>query len=240
VLTLLVIVTLTLVSGLIVVALSTLFHPTDWAVKRIGEFYPGVLFRVTTSERAVALTIDDAPHPDVTPGILRELRAHGARATFFIIGRHAEAHPDLVDAIRADGHELANHFYTDRMSARLSDAELTRELTQTDALIQPLESPRWCRAGSGVLTARMVRLVQSHGYTAVAGTAYPVDLYTNVRITVLHFLRNVRPGAVLVLHDGGPARANNVKAIAALLPRISRMGYRIVTLGELSRLAERI
>lgn len=235
---LIVIVTVVVISAL-VVALWTLFHPTDWAVKRVGEFYPGVLFRVTTSERVVALTIDDAPHPDVTPGILRELRAHGARATFFIIGRHAAAHPDLVQAIRAEGHELANHFYTDRMSARLSDAVLTDELTQTDALIQPLESPRWCRAGSGVLTARMVRLMQAHGYTPVAGTAYPVDLYTNLRLTVIHFLRNVRPGAVLVLHDGGPKRANNIRAIALLLPRIREMGYRIVTLGELSRLAER-
>jgi peptidoglycan-N-acetylglucosamine deacetylase len=233
------IIAIVLVSALIVIVLSTLFRPTDWAVRRIGEFYPGVLFRVTTAERAVALTIDDAPHPDVTPGILRELRAHGARATFFIIGRHAAAHPDLVAAIRADGHELANHFYTDRMSARLNDADLEEELTRTHALIQPLESPRWCRAGSGVLTARMVRLVQAHGYTAVAGTAYPVDLYTNVRLTVLHFLRNVRPGAVLVLHDGGPKRANNIRAVSLLLPRIGEMGYRIVTLGELSRLADR-
>jgi peptidoglycan/xylan/chitin deacetylase (PgdA/CDA1 family) len=221
------------------VALWTLFHPTDWAVKRIGEFYPGVLFRVTTIERAVALTIDDAPHPDVTPGILRELRTHGAKATFFIIGQHAAAHPDLVQAIRADGHELANHFYTDRMSARLNDVQLADELTRTDALIQPLGAPRWCRAGSGVLTARMVRLMQAHGYTAVAGTAYPVDLYTNVRLTVLHFLQNVRPGAVLVLHDGGPRRANSVRTVSLLLPRIREMGYRIVSLGELTRLAGR-
>jgi peptidoglycan/xylan/chitin deacetylase (PgdA/CDA1 family) len=187
----------------------------------------------------VALTIDDAPHPDVTPGILRELRTHGAKATFFIIGQHAAAHPDLVQAIRADGHELANHFYTDRMSARLNDVQLADELTRTDALIQPLGAPRWCRAGSGVLTARMVRLMQAHGYTAVAGTAYPVDLYTNVRLTVLHFLQNVRPGAVLVLHDGGPRRANSVRAVSLLLPRIREMGYRIVSLGELTRLAER-
>ena len=236
-LTLVIIIALALTIAL--AALWTLFHPTDWAVKRIGEFYPGVLFRVTTIERAVALTIDDAPHPDVTPGILRELRTHGAKATFFIIGKHAAAHPDLVQAIRADGHELANHFYTDRMSARLNDVQLADELTRTDALIQPLDAPRWCRAGSGVLTARMVRLMQAHGYTAVAGTAYPVDLYTSVRLTVLHFLQNVRPGAVLVLHDGGPRRANSVRAVSLLLPRLREMGYRIVSLGELTRLAER-
>jgi peptidoglycan/xylan/chitin deacetylase (PgdA/CDA1 family) len=122
------------------------------------------------------------------------------------------------------------------MSARLRHSELADELKRTDELLQPLEAPRWCRAGSGVLTARMVQLMQEHGYTAVAGTAYPVDLYTSVRITVLHFLRNVRPGAVLVLHDGGPSRATNVRTLSLLLPRIQTMGYRIVSLGELWRL----
>jgi peptidoglycan/xylan/chitin deacetylase (PgdA/CDA1 family) len=235
VLTIIVII-LALVIILLVVVGWTLFHPTDWAVKRVGDFYPGVVFRVTTRERAVALTIDDAPHPDVTPGILNELRRHGARATFFVIGANAAAHPLLLEAIRADGHEIANHLYTDRMSARLRDAEFVDELKRTDALIQPPDAPKWCRAGSGVLTARMVRRMQEHGYTAVAGTAYPIDLYTNVRITVLHFLRNVRPGAVLVLHDGGPARATNIRTVSLLLPRLREMGYRIVSLGELWRM----
>jgi len=81
-----IIISVLVIAGL-VVAFWTLFHPTDWAVKRVGNFYPGVVFRVTTGERAVALTIDDAPHPDVTPGILNELRKHGARATHWTGGR---------------------------------------------------------------------------------------------------------------------------------------------------------
>lgn len=230
-----VIIAVLVVAGL-VVAFWTLFHPTDWAVKRVGDFYPGVVFRVTTGERAVALTIDDAPHPDVTPGILNELRKHSARATFFVIGANAAAHPELLEAIRADGHEVANHLFTDRMSARLRNEQFVDELTRTDGLIQPCDSPKWCRPGSGVLTPRMVRLMQEHGYTPVAGTAYPVDLYTSVKLTVLHFLRNVRPGAVLVLHDGGPNRVNSIQTVSLLLPRLREMGYRIVTLGELWRM----
>ena len=230
--------TILLITGLLVVAaliavVWTLVHPGEWALKRVCGFYPSCLFRVATAERALALTIDDAPHPDVTPGILSELRKYGARATFFIIGAHAEAHPELIEAIHADGHELGNHLFTDRMSARLNDAEFVNELMRTDALIQPLDSRRWCRPGSGVLTTRIIRLMRENGYTAVGGTAYPVDLYANVRLTVLHFLRNVRPGAILVLHDGGPRRASSIHVLAQLLPRLNDMGYRSVTLGEL-------
>jgi peptidoglycan/xylan/chitin deacetylase (PgdA/CDA1 family) len=233
----LLIVVVVLVAALIA-AVWTVVHPTEWALKRVGGYYPSCLFRIATTERALALTIDDAPHPDVTPGILRVLGEHGARATFFIIGAYAQAHPGLVDAIRAGGHELANHLFTDRMSARLPDAVFVDELKRTDALIQPLDTPKWCRPGSGLLTTRIIRLMKEHDYTAVGGTAYPIDLYTNIQVTALHFLRNVRPGAILVLHDGGPRRASSIQVLTLLLPRLRDMGYRIVTLRELYDLRE--
>lgn len=234
--------TLFIVVGVLLVlgfaALRVLFRPSDWVLRRVAGFYPGTIFCGDTRERVVALTIDDAPHPDVTPGILRELRANDARATFFIIGANAKAHPELIDSIRADGHELANHLFTDRVSARLSDHEFVDELRRTDALIQPLGSPKWCRPGSGVFTPRIVRLMRENGYTPVAGTAYPVDLYTSIGLTVTHFLQNIRPGAVLVLHDGGSRRSNNIQVLAMLLPRIRKRGYRMATLTELNQLCQ--
>jgi peptidoglycan/xylan/chitin deacetylase (PgdA/CDA1 family) len=214
-------------------ALWVLLHPSDRVLKRVAGYYLGTIFCGDTRERVVALTIDDAPHPDVTPGILRELRAHGVRATFFIIGANARAYPELIESIRADGHELANHLFTDRISARLSDHAFVDELRSTDELIQPLDSPKFCRPGSGIFTPRIVRLMQENGYTPVAGTAYPVDLRTSVGFTVNHFLCNIRPGAILVLHDGGSKRINSIKVLATLLPRIRERGYRMVTLTEL-------
>jgi peptidoglycan/xylan/chitin deacetylase (PgdA/CDA1 family) len=231
--------TLLIVAGvLLIVGLAVLWvllHPSDRMLRRIAGFYPGTIFCGDTRECVVALTIDDAPHPDVTPGILRELRANGVRATFFVIGANAKAYPELIDSIRADGHELANHLFTDRISARLSDHEFVDELRRTDILIQPLVSPKFCRPGNGIFTPRIIRLMRENGYTPVAGTAYPVDLYVSIGLTAAHFLRNLRPGAILVLHDGGSKRMNNIKVLATLLPRIRESGYRMVTLTELSQ-----
>ena len=221
-------------------AVKSLFRPSDWVLDAVSSFYPGAVFRVDTEELAIALTIDDAPDPDVTPGILRELREHEVRATFFIIGANAEKYPELVEAIREDGHELANHLFTDRMSAGLSDEEFVEELLRTDALIRPAGPPKWCRPGSAVITPRIIRIMNESGYTPVVGTAYPVDLYTGVGLTVAQFMDNVRPGAILVLHDGGASRQDNVEVIADLLPRLKEMGYRIATMTELSRLGKPI
>lgn len=213
----------------------TILLPPDWVLDRAADIYPGVVFRVDTDDRAIALTIDDAPHPDVTPGILKQLRDAGVRATFFIIGSNAETYPELVDSIRADGHELANHLHTDRMSAALSDDEFVAELVRTDALIRPAGPPKWCRPGSGFITPRLIRLMNQNGYTPCLGTAYPIDLYTPVAVTVAQFLENVRPGAILVLHDGGTSRQNTIEVLADLLPRLKSMGYKLETLTALAR-----
>jgi peptidoglycan-N-acetylglucosamine deacetylase len=232
-------ITIIIVVAVLAIAVTvawTLVRPADWVLKQVSSHYHGVVFRVDTEEHVIALTIDDAPHPEVTPGLLRELRINGAKATFFVIGSYAEAWPELVDSIRAGGHELANHLFTDRMSAGLSDKEFLDELQRTDALIQPLGRPKWCRAGSALVTPRIIRLMKENGYTSVLGSAYPIDLYTGVDLTVAQFLENVRPGAILVLHDGGPGRKNNIQVFAKLLPRIKEMGYRVTTLTELSKL----
>ena len=223
---------------IVVVAIRTVLRPSDWVLDRAAVINPGVVFRIVTDERAIALTIDDAPHPDVTPGLLRVLRAAGATATFFIIGSNAEAYPELVDSIRADGHELANHLHTDRMSVGLSDREFVDELLRTDAIIGPTGQPRWCRPGSGFITKRLIRLMNENGYTPCLGTAYPIDLYTPVELTVVQFLDNVRPGAILILHDGGASRQDTIEVLSTLLPRLKSMGYRLETLTELSHLGK--
>ncbi|MEJ2719893.1 MAG: polysaccharide deacetylase family protein [bacterium] len=216
----------------------TLYRPADWILSRVSTKYPGIVFRVDTNERAIALTIDDAPNPEVTPGLLEVLRANDAKATFFIIGEYAESHAELLDSIRTNGHELANHLFTDRMSAQLSSKEFTRELLRTDSLIQPLKPPKWCRPGGALLTPRIIRIMSKYGYTPVLGTAYPIDLFAGSDMTVTQFLGNIRPGAILVLHDGGPGRQSNIQVLSTLLPRVREMGYRLVTLTELTRLGK--
>jgi peptidoglycan/xylan/chitin deacetylase (PgdA/CDA1 family) len=222
----------------LILTLRTVLMPSEWVLDRAAKVYPGVVFRIDTDERAIALTIDDAPHPEVTPGLLDLLRNAGAHATLFVIGANAAQYPELVDSIRAGGHELANHLYTDRMSASLSDEEFVDELLRTDALIRPSGPPKWCRPGSGFITPRIIRLMNDNGYTPCLGSAYPVDLYTTVDMTVAQMLENVRPGAILVLHDGGAKRRDSIEVLSTLLTRLRSKGYQLKTLTELSRLGK--
>ncbi len=73
-----------------------------------------VLFATRSSTRQVAITIDDGPTRSLTPRLLEVLAAHGARATFFMLGSEVEAHPDIVREVVAGGHEIGNHGWVDR------------------------------------------------------------------------------------------------------------------------------
>jgi peptidoglycan/xylan/chitin deacetylase (PgdA/CDA1 family) len=219
-------------------AITTLVRPPHWVVREVARRNPAVLFHVETAERAVALTIDDAPHPAVTPGVLDVLRRHGARATFFVIGVHAERYPELVEEIRAGGHELANHLYLDRPSARLDSGEFVRNLRRTDALIRPTGPVKWCRPGSGYINDRIVALMLENGYRPCLASVYPLDLRLPAGWALRHFASNVRPGAILVLHDGGPARRRTVSLLERILPRLAERGYRVLTVSELVALGE--
>lgn len=213
-------------------------RPERWMHRAAEAALPAVLVRVDTDSLAVALTIDDAPSPEVTPGFLEVLRRHGVKATFFVIGSRAEQYPELVETIRADGHELANHLWEDRPSIQLSDEEFVRRLRRTDALIRLTGPLKWCRPGSGWIDDRMVELLHENGYRACLASVYPLDLVAPRRVTVWQFTGNVRPGAILVLHDGGSQRAGNVEILDEVLTWLEDAGYRVGTVSELVRLAE--
>jgi peptidoglycan/xylan/chitin deacetylase (PgdA/CDA1 family) len=196
------------------------------------------VFFVDTEERAIALTIDDAPHPDVTPEILRLLREHDARATFFVVGSYAESYPELVEAIRSNGHELGNHMYHDRMSSRLGSKEFIDELKRTEKLIHPQGSVKWFRPGSGTINDRAMGIIKDNGYRVCLASVYPMDIRVPTGIASWQFLSNVRPGAILVLHDGSPERRKTIRILEKVLPVLAARRYRVVSVSELVNLVQ--
>jgi hypothetical protein len=87
-----------------------------------------------------------------------------------------------------------------------------------------------------VITKRISRITRKDGYTPVAATACPMDLRSRVGLTVKRFLEHVRPGAVLVLHEGRPNRKRTIEDLHWVLPHLEGMGYRATTFAGLSKL----
>ena len=208
-------------------------EPT-FAVAIAERLTPDLVWRVRTDKPLVALSFDDGPHPEHTPRVLEILARHGAHATFFLVGDRARAHPELVARIKAEGHELANHYFMNGATLHHSNADFVRYLDQTEQAIGLSGPFKLFRPPGGVAWPHQLRLARDRGYTSVVGSAYPHD---PARPPVWYIrwliLKNLAPGAIVILHDGIPDPSRSLAALPDVLSTGAARGFRFVPIGAL-------
>ena len=219
--------------GIISVLIFIYFQPL-FAVRWLAGRNARVLYFVDTKAKVVALTIDDAPHPIVTPRILDVLKEYSAHATFFLIGRNIKGNEHLLNRMRRDGHELGNHLSEDAASIRLSSEEFEHQLLEVDKMINPDGPQKWFRPGSGFYNNRMLKQAEAHGYRCALGSVYPHDTIVRSTWIISTFITNkIFPGAIIVIHEGKKDRIRSVEVLKRVLPELQRLGYKVVTVSQL-------
>ena len=174
----------------------------------------------------VALTFDDGPDPTWTPRVLAALDAAGARATFFVMGSAAAAHPELVRATVAAGHDVQLHCYAHVRHTLLSGSELEVDTDRALAVLAGLgvTPSRW-RTPWGVLGPRTESVAAARGLALTHWTADTED-WAGERSPVLlaRVADELRPGAVVLAHDGvgpGARRSGCAETVALIAPLVA-------------------
>lgn len=186
----------------------------------------------------MALTIDDAPSPQ-TAQILDLLKAYGAKATFFVIGSQIASHPDLVQRMHDEGHEIGNHAWRDEASISLPLSELERQILEVEALVPAnAGTAKYFRPGSGFFSRRMVERVMELGYRVVLGSIYPHDAQIhNPERNARHVLSMLRPGGIIIMHD---RRSYSAEQLEFVLRGIAARKWEAVSLGGLLSIADEV
>jgi peptidoglycan/xylan/chitin deacetylase (PgdA/CDA1 family) len=181
----------------------------------------------------VCLTFDDGPHPENTPPLLDALKEHGVRATFFVIGRQAEQHPDLVRRMAAEGHVVGHHSYTHSEPAETSARQLDDEVRRTRELLSSLVGGESClfRPPKGKVTAGKLWRLWRAKQTVVLWNADPKDYARASDAEVREWFRDhpLRAGDVVLMHDNHPHAA---RVVPDLVEAARRGGLRFVTIPE--------
>ena len=206
---------------------------------RAGFFLP-VISRGVRSGKAVALTFDDGPDPDVTLPLLSLLLRHGVPATFFVIGKKAQDHPELIREILLRGHSVGNHSYRHdpllmlRSSARLADDIALTQRLLADFGVRPLAF----RPPVGITNPRLAGVLRALRLDCVTFSCRACD-FGNRRIAGLArtILRRKAPGAIVLLHDVPPPGAGTIQTWIGQVERIilglKSEGYAILPLSDL-------
>jgi peptidoglycan/xylan/chitin deacetylase (PgdA/CDA1 family) len=182
----------------------------------------------------VALTFDDGPDPRSTIALLDLLRESKVQAAFFCIGKRVAAHPELVARISREGHLVGNHSYSHSNATNLfTVGHLREELQRTQTAIQNStgSAPECFRPPMGLSNPRIFRAAHELGLKVVGWTARGLDTRTTDPHRIVNrIIRQLKPGAIVLLHDGNIPAERLVATVKTLLDRVQTLGYEVVRL----------
>ena len=220
-------------AGFLLLCLAAPFFP------RFG-FYLPIVSRGTSGKKAVALTFDDGPDPLTTPHLLRLLAKHKAPAAFFVTGKKAAEHPELIKAIVRQGHSIGNHSFSHNILVLFKSCQsIAKDINSAQDVLRgfgivPLAfRPPVGITGPGLRPALLKSGLYIVNFSCRAldgGNRWIKNLSKNI-------LKRVRPDDIILLHDGRPQKERLIphwlNEIDRLLSSLKAAGLEILPLSEI-------
>ncbi|HWQ74617.1 MAG TPA: polysaccharide deacetylase family protein [Syntrophomonas sp.] len=196
-----------------------------------------LITRVNTGgDKLVALTFDDGPDPRYTNQVLRILKQYNVKATFFVVGENAAAHPDLIRQEVRDGHEIENHTYTHADLSHASETGTKNEIQKADALLKEMlqRGIKYFRPPKKLFRTETIDIAEECGYKTILWTICVENSSAPTpREMAQRVIDAARPGMIILAHDGRMDRSRTIQALPFIIAAYQKQGYRFVTLDEL-------
>ena len=176
-------------------------------------------------EKVLFISFDDGPHEMITPQVLDMLAKHGAKATFFCLGKNVLQHPSIFERIITEGHAVGNHSHHHLNGWKTPDKKYQDDIIAAAGCIPS----NLFRPPYGRLTSSQARRLQAAGFQVVMWSVLSADY--NKEITkekcAMRVLENIQPGAIVLFHDSEKAAHNMLYALKLLLKNATEQGYRL-------------
>lgn len=202
-----------------------MFYPvkTPWWLKKL---YGQCIWNMPADEKLIYLTFDDGPHPTITPFVLDQLRAYGARATFFCIGKNVVAHRDVYERILLEGHKTGNHTFNHLNGWKTSDKEYFDNISEAKKFIDS----ELFRPPYGKATRFQLRQLANSAlkFRIIMWDVLSGDFDTTItpEKCALNVVRYSKAGSIIVFHDSEKAFSRLQVALPKMLKYFSEKGYK--------------
>ena len=190
------------------------------------------------AEKEVVLTFDDGPFPATTTKVLAALAAECVRATFFLIGRNAEANPGIVKAIAAGGHSIGHHTWSHRPLDKIGQAQAIEEIDRGIAADEKalngtatsVPSTPFFRFPGFASTPALLSSLQSRGIAVLGADLWASDwnpMSPEQQLNLITQRLDYQGKGIILFHD---TKAQTAKMLPAFLQYLRRNGYKVVHL----------
>ena len=181
-------------------------------------------------DRKIAITFDDGPHPYYTEQLLDGLKERGVKATFFVMGKHVEENPELVERMYSEGHLIGNHTYSHIQLNKSNGDTFKEELVKTSELIEELtgQEVQYVRPPYGTWDKKFEKELNMF---PVLWTIDPLDWCSdNVAVIVQKVTSKAKENSIILLHD---EYKTTVTAALQIIDELQKEGYEFVTVDEI-------
>ncbi|WP_392536041.1 polysaccharide deacetylase family protein [Nostoc sp. C117] len=191
------------------------------------------------SEKVIALTIDDGPWKNTTSQVLDILKENQIKVTFFWVGQELQQYPDLAKREVAEGHAVGNHTWH-HWYRQMDEATARNEIERTANLIYKTTGVKTYlfRPPGGFLNNGLAAYAKSQKNAVVMWslTSADTDPHAKPQAFVNNVLKGAKPGAIVLMHDGGGNHQRTVEALPQIISGLKQQGYRFVTVPELLKM----
>jgi polysaccharide deacetylase family sporulation protein PdaB len=195
--------------------------------------------------KKIALTFDDVPDPRFTPDVLNVLSQYHVKATFFIGGKRAQDHPEILRRIHREGHAIGNHSYDHPQFTRISLSHFQSQILTTEQIINHIVGvkPTIIRPPYGDISEQQLIWAKKHGYMIINWNVDSLDWKGISKEKVKkNILSHVGPGSIILQHAGGGIGSDltgTIQALPDIIQNLRKRGYTFVTVPELLQISEK-
>ncbi len=193
---------------------------------------------VDTTQRALALTFDISWGTEMPAKVLAILVRDHVPATFFLSGPWAEANPDYVHQLVADGFQVESHGWAHVNYSSLGYQGVVANIRRANQVLATLtgHAITYVRPPNGDFNAAALAAAHALGYTVVTWGTDSLDwMNPGVSVIIHRVVSRAHPGDIVLLHASDTCKQTNL-ALPAIIHDLRARGYRLVTLAELLRM----
>mgnify|MGYP001449026854 CR=1 FL=1 len=199
---------------------------------RLEDLPAAPIYRGHPEKMMVAFLINVSWGEEHLPTILKTLKEHDVKATFFIEGKWAKEHKQYVEMIVEQGHLIGNHAYNHPDMAHLSEGEIRKQISDTNDILEAMTDhrPKWFAPPSGSYNDRVVKIAFEENMETILWSVDTIDWKNpSVSVMINRVMKNIHPGAMILMHPTEPV----AQGLSSLIEQIEEKNYKIDTVENL-------